>query len=185
VSIKTFSLPHQNRLFESVEDTPFSYYSATIFADGHVQAEVAIPGLAQLCNGSKDSYKIKQEKNVHDDNGDSKGMDLHTDDRSGFTIVLVIGALLDGFHQLYPSSGVGVPLACWSWTSSNARDLLHAVSRGSGFRIGLVYTVHTSMATGVTSTGDKIAFDVPSLEAAPKGDLELTPEHLKHLIPRP
>ena len=73
----------------------------------------------------------------------------------------------------------GVPLACWGWTSSNARDLLHAVSRGSGFRIALVYTVHTSIATGFTATGRGVAWEEGVREAVPKGPLELTPEHLK------
>ena len=63
-----------------------------------------------------------------------------------------------------------------SMLSSNARDLLHAVSRGRGIRIGLVYTVHTSMHTGLTSTGAEVAWDVGVAEAVPKGDLELAPK---------
>ena len=179
-SVQGAELMEANPAARLLPDVPFSYYSVTLFADKHVQDRVDIPGLAQKCNGSKDGQSIAREENVHE-NGDSKGMDLHTDERSGYTIVLVLGALLKGFTQLYPSSGVGVPLACYAWTSSNARDLLHAVSSGSGFRIGLVYTVHTAMATGITSTGHKIAFDAP-IVAEPKGDLELTPAHLKHLV---
>ena len=124
---------------------PFSYWSATIYADAHVVTD--IPGLRQLCNTKV--HGNNTEDNIHE-NGDGKGMDLHRDKHSGFTIVLVFGVLIEGFMQLYPTSGVGVPLACWQWTSSNARDLLHAVSRGRGIRIGLVYTVHTSMHTGIS-----------------------------------
>ena len=120
------------------------------------------------------SGKQHYEPNLHD-NGDGKGMDLHCDKHSEFTIVLVIGVHIEGFMQLYPTCGVGLPLACWAWVSSNARDLLHAVSKGRGLRIGLVYTVHTSMATGVTSTGREVAWDLGVGVAAPKGDMELTP----------
>jgi len=104
-------------------DLPFSYLSCTIFADAHIQQTVDIPGLSQMCNSSGAAC----EANVYTDGksiGKSKGMDLHRDRWSGFTIVLVLGVLLDGFAQLYPTCGVGVPLACWAWTSSNARDLL-------------------------------------------------------------
>ena len=52
------------------------------------------------------------------------------------------------------------------------------MSRGSGFRIGLVYTVHTSMATSMMPNGRAVAWDVGVPEAVPKGPLELTPEHL-------
>ena len=32
-------------------------------------------------------------------------MDMHRDKHSGFTIVLVFGVLIEGFMQLYPTSG--------------------------------------------------------------------------------
>ena len=48
--------------------------------------------------------------------------------------------------------------------------------------IGLVYTVHTAMGVGTTSTGESIAFDAGHREAAPRGDLEVTPEHFRYLV---
>ena len=151
-------------------DYPFSYWSLTMYSDAHVVKDV--PGLKQWCNTSHgDQHK---EGNFHD-NGDGKGMDLHRDRHSGYTIVLVIGALIEGFKQLYPTCGVGIPLACWAWTSSNSRELLHAVSRGRGLRIGLLYTVHTSMASGATSTGREVAWDLGVVEAPPKGPMECAP----------
>ena len=41
--------------------------------------------------------------NIHE-NGDGKGMDMHRDKHSGFTIVLVFEVLIEGFMQLYPTS---------------------------------------------------------------------------------
>ena len=109
------------------------------------------------------------------EDGRNKGMDMHVDGHSGFTVVLVVGVDFDGFAQLYPTSGVALPLACWEWTSSNARDLLHAVSAGTGLRIGLVYTVHTAMATGVAAGNREVAWDLGVKEAAPSGPLDRAP----------
>ena len=72
--------------------------------------------------------------------------------------------------------GVAVPLACYAWTSSNARDLLHAVASGEGLRVALVYTVHTSMCTGFTSSGREVAWDLGVKEAAPSNQLERAPK---------
>ena len=111
-------------------------------------------------------------------------MDLHRDKHSGFTIILVIGVLLKGWQQIFPTSGVAIPLACWQWTSSNARDLLHAVGRGRGFRIALVYTVHTSMAMSSTEAGRTVAWDLGVKEAqSPRRPrAQRCPPHLAALL---
>ena len=44
-----------------------------------------------------------------------------------------------------------------------------------GFRVALVYTVHMTMATGVTTSGREIAWDMGVVEAQPSGALEKTP----------
>ena len=155
-----------------VDGLPFSYLSATFYADGGVADE--LDGLRQWCNTKARTRGDRNEANI-DNTGWNKGMDLHVDGNSGFTIVLVIGVLIRGFAQLYPTCGVALPLACWAWTSSNARDLLHAVEGGRGVRIGLVYTVHTAMATGVAPGGYEVAWDLGVKEAAANGPLEKDP----------
>ena len=172
VTVPSAELLEAHTLARIVDGLPFSYLSATFYADGGVADE--LDGLRQWCNTKARGKGVRNEANI-DGTGWNKGMDLHVDENSGFTIVLVIGVLIRGFAQLYPTCGVALPLACWAWTSSNARDLLHAVEGGRGVRIGLVYTVHTAMATGEAPGGHEVAWDLGVKEAQPSGPLEKAP----------
>jgi len=157
---------------------PFSYISISFYADWSIAQDIS--GLQQHCNTS--ARNIPVERNTHD-NGDSKGMDLHLDRNTGYTVVLVIGALIKWFNQIYPTSGVSTGLACSSYSCSNSHDFLHAVARGTGFRIALIYTVHTSIATGVTDNSMErpLAWDLGVRQAKPYTVLDKAPERLKQL----
>ena len=89
-----------NILGRILQDCPFSYFSTTFYSCKK-WADL-LPGLRQKCSGKRESN--------HHENGEGKGMDLHTDKHSGYTIVLVFGAMIKGFAQLYPTLGVGAHL---------------------------------------------------------------------------
>lgn len=55
----------------------------------------------------------------------------------------------------------------WADGFAPPHDWQQSLAPRSGFRIGLVYTVHTAMGEGITSMGEEIAFDAGHREAAP------------------
>ena len=163
-------------------DHPFSYASTSLYGDASLVGNLKLEALLQLCN-TKAGMGMT-EGNLHS-NGDSKGMDLHRDKNSGTSVVMVLSEeRMEGFQQLYPANGIGLPLKCWSWSCSNSRDLLHAVARGRGLRIAFIFTVHTAIATGVTDNAQKreLAWDVGVKEAQASGLLDRVPYRLQHLL---
>ena len=126
---------------------PWSYASFSVYADTQS---------AQTLTGSLHSLKLQGERNVTKE-GESAGLDLHVDEENiSFTVVLVFGTDLHGFEQLYPTMGVRVGVGCWAFASANAASLLHAVARGGGFRVALVYAIHECMARGHDHKGKPV-----------------------------
>jgi hypothetical protein len=52
-------------------------------------------------------------------------------------MVLIFGDDMRGFAQLYPTLGIRLICDNWAYSMANARELLHAVSKGTGLRISL------------------------------------------------
>jgi hypothetical protein len=129
-------------------DHPWSYASFSVYSD----AKSAGAELGKTLH----SLKLQGERNVTPD-GESAGLDLHIDEENiNFTVVLVFGVGLHGFEQLYPTLGVRVGVDCWAFASANASELLHAVAKGGGFRVALVYAIHETCARGHDHKGKRV-----------------------------
>ena len=119
-------------------DHPWSYWSFSVYADKDSGSAVS-----KSLHGT-----LSKEPNVTVD-GSSAGLDLHEDEgNKSATVVLIFGTDLEGFDQIYPTAGVRIACGCWAFACADARELLHAVAHGRGFRVALVYATHTVMAEG-------------------------------------
>ena len=125
----------------------FSYIGLSIHAD-----RATAQGMPILTG------KLQGESNV-DAKGFNLGLELHHDENNiGHTVVLVFGAPIKGWHQLWPTTGCEVPCGVWSYSVGDAESLLHGVGAGEGFRVVLVYCVHRAMSCAVDEKGKRVLF---------------------------
>jgi len=127
-------------------DHPWSYFSFSCYSDlWHGKS------VSESLHGS-----LSGEPNLTAD-GSSAGLDLHEDEENkSATVVLVFGIDLEGFDQIYPTTGVRIACNCWAFACADASELLHAVAHGRGFRIALVYATHATMADGHDHKGKRV-----------------------------
>tara|TARA_B100000795_G_scaffold198432_1_gene152293 strand:- start:598 stop:966 length:369 start_codon:yes stop_codon:yes gene_type:complete len=99
---------------------------------------------------------LQGEKNINKQ-GQNMGLELHHDKGNrGFAVILVFGAAIEGWDQLWPTLGCEVPCGVWSYSVGDAESVMHGVGPGSGLRIVLVFCVHAVMARGVDHLGRKV-----------------------------
>ena len=123
----------------------FSYIAVSVHADEATGSDMP-----------RVKGKLQGESNMTE-TGDNRGLELHYDTGNiGHTVILVFGAPIEGWHQLWPTVGCEVPCGVWSYSIGDAESLLHGVGAGRGFRVVLCFCVHHAMARGVDKHGRKV-----------------------------
>jgi hypothetical protein len=79
---------------------------------------------------------------------------------SPIRVVMVFGAPIEGWPQLFPTVGCVIPCGVWSYSIADAECLLHGVGPGSGFRIVLVFCSHRAIVEGADRNGKRVRFDL-------------------------
>ena len=92
---------------------------------------------------------------------------LHLDTGNiDYTIVLVFGAPMQGWPELFPTVGCVAPCGVWSYSVTDAECLLHGVGFGSGFRIVLVFCSHRAIVEGVDRNGKRVRWELKKQSGA-------------------